>query len=135
MTDVPTDMTTFVREAMPLCDTFGIEARALDAHAVVLVLPFDARWCTIGGRLHGGALMALADSAGATCAFLNLPDGATGTTTTSSTTSLIGGVSDGEVVAAARPVHIGRTTMVVETELRHGDRLVARTTQSQLVLS
>lgn len=98
-------------------------------------MPFDQRWCTVGGRLHGGAMMALADSAAATCAFFNLPDGAAGTTTLTSMTSLLGGVQDGGVVATAHPVHIGRTTVVIDTELRNGNRVVARTSQTQLVLT
>lgn len=129
------DATTFVRQAMPLCETLGIEARSLDPDGVVLVLPWNERSCTVAGQLHGGALMALADSAGATCAFLHLPAGARGTTTLASSTSLIGAVDEGEVVATARIAHAGRTTIVVATELHHGDRVVARTMQTQLVLT
>lgn len=129
------DQTDFLRSVMPLCTTLGIEARTLDRNEVVLTLQFREDLCTSGSLLHGGALMALADTAGATCAFLNLPEGATGTTTVTSGTSFIGGVSDGEVIATSRPVHAGRTTIVVDTELRHGVRVVGRTTQTQLVLT
>lgn len=98
-------------------------------------LTHDPRLCTIGDALHGGALMALADSAGALCAFLNLPEGASGTTTLESGTHFLRGVREGEVTATSRPVHAGRTAIVVDTELHDtAGRLVARVTQTQLVL-
>ncbi len=78
--------------------------------------------------------MALADSAGASCAFLNLPTGA-GTTTVESKTNFLRAVREGRAAAIARPLHIGRTLIVVETEVRDtGHRLAAKVTQSQIVL-
>lgn len=89
---------------------------------------------TAGGVLHGGALMGLADAAGGLCAHLNLPDGATGTATISSSTNFLRGVREGHVDAVARPLHTGRTVIVVDVELRDGtDRLVGRTTQTQAI--
>jgi uncharacterized protein (TIGR00369 family) len=86
--------------------------------------------------MHGGALMSLADMAGASCAYLNLPEGATGTATIESKTNFLRALRDGHVDAISRPLHVGRTTIVVDTELRDADdRLVARTTQTQAVLS
>ena len=84
--------------------------------------------------MHGGALMSLADTAGAVCAFLNLPDGAAGTMTIESKTNLLAPVRGGTVTATATPLRAGRTLIVVETELRTGDGLVAKTLQSQVVL-
>ena len=85
--------------------------------------------------MHGGALMALADSVGAVCAFLNLPQGTT-TSTTSSSTVFLRGVRSGTVTATARPIHVGRSTIAVVTELRDADdRLVAQVTQTQAVLA
>ena len=78
--------------------------------------------------------MALADSAGAGVAVLNLPEGATGTSTIESKTNFLGAVREGVVEAVARPLHVGSTTIVVETELRCGERLVAKVTQTQAVL-
>jgi uncharacterized protein (TIGR00369 family) len=79
--------------------------------------------------------MGLADSAGATCAFLNLPEGSAATATIESKTNFLRAVIDGHVEAVARPLHVGRTTIVVDTELRDAaGRLVARTTQTQAVL-
>lgn len=119
---------------MPLCATLGVRADRLDPSEVVLHLDWRADLCTTGGVLHGGTLMALADSAGAAVAVANLPEGAIGTTTLESKTNLLGAVRDGTVTATARPLHAGSTTIVVETEVRSGDRLIAKTTQTQLVL-
>ncbi len=127
------DPTGFIRASMPLCETLGISATALDPERVELTMEWAESLCTIDHLLHGGALMALADSAGAVAAFLNLPDGATGTSTIESKTNFIGGVRDGSVVATAAPLHVGSTTIVVETEIRQGDRLIAKTTQTQAV--
>jgi len=90
--------------------------------------------CTAGGIVHGGALMALADSAGAICAFLNLPEDRR-TATIESKTNFFAAVSAGHVLARSRPLHTGRTTIVVETDL-HDDagRHVARVTQTQAIL-
>jgi uncharacterized protein (TIGR00369 family) len=91
--------------------------------------------CTAGGILHGGVVMALADSAGAACAVLNLPDGATGTTTVESKTNFLGAVRNGSVSATSTVLHRGGTTIVVETVVRDGaGKLVAKVTQTQLVL-
>ncbi|MEO1063219.1 MAG: PaaI family thioesterase [Actinomycetota bacterium] len=132
MTD---DLTAFVHSSMPLCAELGVRATALDPERCVLELDWRAELCTIGGVLHGGALMALADSAGAACAFANLPEGASGTSTIDSQTNLLGAVRDGTATATATPLHVGSSTIVVETEIRRSDgRLAAKTTQTQIVL-
>jgi uncharacterized protein (TIGR00369 family) len=85
--------------------------------------------------MHGGALMTLADSVGAVCAFLNLPEGAS-TSTVSSTTSLVRGVRSGSAHAVARPAHVGRSFLLVGVELTDDEgRLVARVSQTQAVLT
>jgi 1,4-dihydroxy-2-naphthoyl-CoA hydrolase len=134
MTDVEHDPTGFVRQSMPLCATLGVTAVSLDAAEVVLALEWAPELCTLGGVLHGGTLMALADSAGAAAAFLNLPAGATATSTIESKTNFLGGVTSGTLVATARPLHVGGTTIVIETELTSDDRLVAKVIQTQMVL-
>jgi uncharacterized protein (TIGR00369 family) len=127
---------TDVIQLMPLAGLLGIEAIAVSPDEVRLRLPWSAARCTSGGILHGGALMALADTAGGLLAYLNLPDGAAGTTTTDSVTRFLGAVRDGHAEAVARVLHKGRTLIVIDTEIRDaGGRLVARTSQSQLVLS
>ena len=119
---------------MPLCATLGMRTIVASKEVVSLALDWREELCTTGGLLHGGALMALADSAGGACAFLNLPDGAAGTSTIESKTNFLGAVRSGAVVASARPLHVGRTTIVIETELRAGEKLVAKVTQTQTVL-
>ena len=128
--------TEIVHSTMPLCATLGITASEFSAERVVLELAWRPELCTTGGMLHGGALMALADSAGAACAFLNLPDDAVGTSTIESKTNFLGGVGEGaRVTANSTPLHRGGTTVVVETELRRDDgKLIAKTTQTQAVL-
>lgn len=130
--------TNFVQASMPLCATLGVTAAQATAAQVVLQLDWRPELCTTAGLLHGGALMALADAAGGACAFLNLPDGAAGTSTIESKTNFLGAVREGTVVATATPLHVGRSTIVIETELRLGDhsgaRLVGKTTQTQTVL-
>jgi uncharacterized protein (TIGR00369 family) len=122
-------------EAMPLVGLLGIEALAAGPSEVRARLAWRTELCTAGGLLHGGALMALADSAGGVCAYLNLPDGATGTATIQSGTSFLRGVRDGYAEAISRPLNVGRTVIVVETEIVDSDgRAVARTMQSQAVL-
>lgn len=90
---------------------------------------------TAGGRLHGGAVMALADTVGAVAAFLNLPEG-TWTTTTSSSTVFLRSVPLGIIVATARPLHVGRRSIVVVTAVEDArGKPVAQVTQTQAVLS
>lgn len=131
MTD---DATTLIQASMPLCRSLGIEADRFDAAEVVLRIEWAEALCTSGGLLHGGAVMALADAAGGACAFVNLPDGATGTSTIESKTNFLGAVRAGTVTATARPLKVGGSTIVVETELHNGGRLIAKTTQTQIVL-
>ena len=79
--------------------------------------------------------MGLADSCGGLLAFLNLPEGAAGTTTLTSTTSFLRGLAGGHAHATCRLVHRGRTTIVVETEVVDDDgRLLGKVTQTQAVL-
>jgi 1,4-dihydroxy-2-naphthoyl-CoA hydrolase len=119
---------------MPFAGKLGITLDGASAAEVTGRLAWAADLCTGGGIMHGGALMALADSLGGACAFLNLPPGA-GTATISSSTSLLRAVREGEVTGTARPLNVGRTVVVVQTDLRDdAGRLVAQTTQAQAVL-
>ncbi|GAB2850449.1 PaaI family thioesterase [Streptomyces deserti] len=121
--------------AVPFAADLGIALREADAALVRAVLPWAARLCTVGGVLHGGALMTLADTAGAVCAFLNLPAGAT-TSTVESKTSFFRAVRSGAVHAEARPVHVGRSFVAVRTDLYDDTgALVGQTTQTQAVLT
>jgi 1,4-dihydroxy-2-naphthoyl-CoA hydrolase len=132
MADLP-DITEVVNEQMPLGTTLGIRMRG-GPELVEATLAWAPELCTAGGVLHGGVLMALADACGAVCAFLNLPPGAT-TSTIESKTNFFAAVREGEVLARATPLHRGRTTIVVETDLFDGaGKRVGRTTQTQAVL-
>ena len=130
------NLTQTMQQAMPLCATLGMDVEEFTADRVVMGVDFDERLCTSGKLLHGGLIMALADSSGAACASLNLPSDATGTSTIESKTNFLGGVREGRVVAISTPLHKGSTTVVVETEVRRAgdDRLVAKVTQTQVVL-
>ena len=121
---------------MPYAVELGMAFDGAAPEEVVATLEWSEHRTTLGGAMHGGALMTLADACGAVSAFLNLPEGAVGTTTIESKTNLFRGVRSGSVTATARPLHAGRTTIVVQTEVRDDDgRLVSLTIQTQAVLS
>jgi uncharacterized protein (TIGR00369 family) len=123
-----------LRAAMPFANLLGLEVVAASSDEVRARLDWDESRCTAGGILHGGALMGLADSAGGLCAYLNLPAGAS-TATLESKTNFFRPVTQGHVEATSRVLHQGKTTIVVETELRDGyGRLAAKVTQTQAVL-
>jgi uncharacterized protein (TIGR00369 family) len=135
MTGPDATLTATARASMPFAEVLGFEVLAASPEEVRARIGWDERLCTAGGVLHGGALMSLADAAGGLCAFLNLPEGSTGTATIESKTNFFRAVRDGHVVAASRPLHRGRTTIVVETDLHDADgKHVARVTQTQAVL-
>jgi 1,4-dihydroxy-2-naphthoyl-CoA hydrolase len=126
---------TQLRDSMPLAVLLGIELLEARAELVRGKLDWAPERCTAGGLIHGGALMALADTCGGVCAFLNLPDGARGTATIESKTNFLRAVRDGAITASTRPLHSGRTMIVVESELAREDgSLVAKVTQSQAFL-
>jgi 1,4-dihydroxy-2-naphthoyl-CoA hydrolase len=132
---VDAELTAQVAAAAPFTSFLGIEMVSASAHEVRAQLAWSQDRCTAGGILHGGALMGLADNVGGFCAFLNLPDGAGGTATIESKTNFFGPVRGGYVHAVARPLHTGRRTIVVDTELYDdAGKLVARVTQTQAVL-
>ena len=120
---------------MPFAVQSGVEITAASPEAVVGHLDWREDRCTIGGLLHGGALMTLADSLGAVAAFLHLPDGA-GTATVTSTTSLLRGLREGRATGTSTVVHAGRRFITVRTDIADDDgRLLSTTTQVQAVLA
>ena len=133
MTD--TEATETLHQTMPMCAMLGMRAERFVADGVVLALDWTESLCTSNGMLHGGAVMALADSAGGACAFLNLPEGAAGTSTIESKSNFLGAIRGGTVRASSKPLHVGSSTIVIETEVRSAeDKLVAKVTQTQTVL-
>jgi uncharacterized protein (TIGR00369 family) len=119
---------------VPFSATLGIELVSASAEEVVGRLAWRAELCTTGDALHGGALMSLADNLGGVCAYLNLPAGAA-TATISSSTNFLRAVRQGHVTGTARPLRVGRSVIVVQTDLRDDDgRLAVQTTQAQAVI-
>src|SRR5215831_14217792 len=120
---------------MPFAAGLGVVLDAAEPDEVRARLAWAPELCTTGDLLHGGALMSFADSLGGICAYLNLPPGAR-TATTSSATVFTRAVRAGEVTAIARPLHVGRTVIVVQTDLfDEAGRRVAQVTQTQAVLA
>ena len=127
-------LTATIREAMPLAGLLGFEGVEGGPGGVTLRGAWSEERCTAAGILHGGYLMALADSAAGTLAFLNLPPGAA-TSTIEAKTNFLAAVRAGDVTARAELVHKGRTTVVVQTDVTDDrGRLVSRTLQTQAVL-
>jgi uncharacterized protein (TIGR00369 family) len=121
--------------SVPFAVALGIEVDEVAPQRVTATMNWAEQRCTTGGILHGGALMAFADTTGAVCAVVNLPPGA-GTTTIESKTNFFRAVRSGVVTATTEPLHVGRTTIVVQTNLTdERGKLVAQVTQTQAVLS
>jgi uncharacterized protein (TIGR00369 family) len=121
---------------MPFAALLGIDLKEAGKERVVAELRVREELCTSNSILHGGAVMAFADSLGGLATFLNLPEGAKGTTTIESKTNFLGAARVGQIVTAeCTPIHRGRTTQVWQTRLTgEGGRLVALVTQTQMVL-
>jgi uncharacterized protein (TIGR00369 family) len=119
-----------------LPDLMGLELIDASPDKVVARLAVRKDLCTIGDNLHGGAIMAFADTLGAIAAILNMPQGSR-TTTIESKTNFIGGAPLGtRVTGESVPVHRGRTTVVCQTTVKsEAGKLVALVTQTQLVIS
>lgn len=119
-----------------LPDLLGIQFTDVTPDKVVAQLTVRKDLCTVGDNLHGGAIMAFADTLGAVAAILNMPEGSR-TTTIESKTNFIGGAPVGtRVTGESVPVHKGRTTVVCQTTLRsEAGKLLALVTQTQLVIA
>ena len=121
--------------AVPFAGVLGMEVQAAEPDEVRGSLAWREELCTAGGILHGGALMGFADNLGGICAFLNLPPDAT-TATVESKTSFFRPVRGGTIEGVTRPLHVGRTFIVVQTDLTGEDgRRVAQVTQTQAVIA
>lgn len=132
---VDQSLTDMIRGEMPFAAELGLEIVSGAADRVEGRAEWRPEHCTAGGVLHGGYLMGLADSVGAVCAVFNLPEGAA-TSTIESKTNFFRAVSEGQVRLTATPIHVGRSTIVVQTDLRRADgQLVSRTVQTQAVIA
>jgi uncharacterized protein (TIGR00369 family) len=120
---------------IPYAATLGITVDEATPQRTRGRLPWSPGLCTTGGAMNGGAIISLADNIGALCAFLNLPAGA-GTATVDSATNFFRGLREGTLHATARPLHVGRSFIVVRTDLTDDqDRQIGQTTQTQAVLA
>jgi 1,4-dihydroxy-2-naphthoyl-CoA hydrolase len=121
---------------MPFAELKGVTFVEAEKDRVVARMQVRPDLCTLYHVLHGGAIMAFADSVGAAATIINLPEEAKGTTTLESKTNFISGVKEGAtVIATATPIHRGRRTQVWQTRLETEDaKLVAVVTQTQMVL-
>jgi 1,4-dihydroxy-2-naphthoyl-CoA hydrolase len=122
-------------EKLPFAEMLGIEFTHAAPDRVVAEMTVREELCTRPAVLHGDAIMAFADTIGATGTILNLPEGA-GTTTIESKTNFIAPAPLGtRITGESTPVHRGRRTMVWQTRITTAEgRLVALVTQTQLVL-
>ena len=123
------------QETLPFAELLGIEFISASPDQIVAEMIVREDLCTRPAVLHGGAVMAFADTLGATGTILNLPEGA-GTTTIESKTNFVAPAPAGtRVIGEAIPIHRGRRTMIWQTRvLTPEGRLVALVTQTQLVL-
>lgn len=125
-----------LNEPLPLAKLLGVQVTSITPERVTAELPVRAELCTRPAVLHGGAVMALADTVGAIATVANLPEG-TSTTTIESKTNFFAAIPEGDTARAeCTPLHRGRTTMVWQTRITRGDgRLAALVTQTQLVIA
>lgn len=127
---------TIKSRPLPLSQMMGITFVAAELDKVTATMVVRPDLCTAGNTIHGGAVMAFADTVGAVGTVINLPPDAKGTTTIESKTNFLGGAKEGSTVTAtATPVHRGRRTQVWTTRIETAEgKLVAVVTQTQMVL-
>lgn len=130
-----TDLERLQQLHLPFTTWMGVRFTSATRDRVTAELAVREDLCTEPAVLHGGAVMAFADTLGAAATILNLPDG-TWTTTIESKTNFLSSAPGGSIVTGeATPVHRGRQTMVWQTRVTRADgRLVALVVQTQLVL-
>jgi uncharacterized protein (TIGR00369 family) len=123
------------RQPLPFAELLGIEVVSAAADRIVGRMMVRDDLCTRPDVLHGGAIMAFADTLGALGTIANLPEGA-GTTTIESKTNFVAPAPVGtQIIGEATPIHRGRRTMIWQTRITNTEgRLVALVTQTQLVL-
>jgi 1,4-dihydroxy-2-naphthoyl-CoA hydrolase len=130
-----TDLERLQASPMPFAALMGVRFIEADRERVVASLVVREDLCTTGHIIHGGALMALADTVGAAATALNLPAGAGTTTLESKTNFLSAGAVGATLVATATPIHRGRRTQVWQTRIEtEQGKLAAIVTQTQMVL-
>ena len=118
-----------------LPELLGIQLVEVTPDRVLATLKVRPELCTTGQILHGGTIMAFADTLGAIGTVVNMPQGY-GTATIESKTNFVGGAAEGSTVTGeTTPVHKGRSTQVWQTRITGAEgKLVALVTQTQIVL-
>jgi 1,4-dihydroxy-2-naphthoyl-CoA hydrolase len=120
---------------LPFAELLGIEVASASADKIVGEMTVREDLCTVPAVLHGGAIMAFADTLGAMGTLVNLPQGAWTTTIESKTNFVAPAPVGTRVIGETTPVHRGRRTMIWQTRISTTEgRLVALVTQTQLVL-
>lgn len=120
---------------LPFAELLGIRILSAAPERVTAEMPVRADLCTIPAVVHGGAVMAFADSLGAYATLLNLKDGASTTTIESKTNFIASAPAGTTITAECAALHRGRRTMVWQTRVSRADgRLLAIVTQTQMVL-
>ena len=133
MSDAVADVQQRIDEFFP--GTIGIRITEAFPDRVVAAVDVTRGLCTVPGVMHGGAVMALADTLGGVATSLNIQPGYGTTTIESKTNFFAPGVEGTTVTAECVPLHRGRRTMVWETRVLGADgRLLAKVTQTQIVL-
>ena len=131
------DLVDRLNESMlPFGKLLGMRFTSADKDRLVAEMVVRDEICTLPAILHGGAIMAFADTLGGTATFVNLPEGAAGTTTIESKTNFLGGAPVGAtVIGECTPIHRGRRTQVWQTRITsEAGKLLALVTQTQMVL-
>ena len=118
-----------------LPEYLGIKVTSASKEEVTGTLEIKEQLCTIGGIIHGGAVMTLADTMGAICAFLNLPPNSKTGTIESKTNLVRSGKLGDTITAQSKLLNKGRTLMLCYTEVRDSsEQLLAVVTQSQIII-
>ena len=118
-----------------LPDHLGIRLIHASPELMVGEIDVTRELCTAPGLMHGGAIMAFADTLGALGTMANLDDQSGTTTIESKTNFFRGGVEGTTLRGECRPMHRGRRTQVWQTTILNPDgKLVAQVTQTQMVL-
>lgn len=129
-------MSEHIRKHIPFAGLIGIDVVSAEKDRIEARLLVRPDLCNPLHGLHGGAAMSLADTLGAMGASMNLPVGASGTTTLESKTNFVGVAREGEtVIAVCTPLHIGKRTSIWQTRITsEAGKTVALVTQTQMVL-
>ena len=128
-------VTRLQQDLPPLPRWMGIAVTAAEPERVVAELTVREDLCTAGDIMHGGAIMAFADTVGALGTAVNLREGQGTTTVESKTNFFAASLVGARLIAETIPLHRGRRTQVWETRITNEQgRLVAKVTQTQMVL-